>query len=458
MIIKDFKNCLPLAISDREELSGMVLEIPPWGIPLHPKSISRLIEAGRESQEILLFQPKLPVTSELGLPSYPILAYLYPQTLSQQLEPFFQKLAKRTRDTHDLPSAFTVIRQIDREETLHYFADYYGKAAKPTIVRAIIGNTCNLKCVMCPYHSPTIKPTHKTDFFQGNHPMSWEMMERLARDCGKIGTSVSIGSVEEPLLHPQIVDFVRLCRQEGVPRVHITTNGQLLNEARSRELLEAGLTSIDVSLDATDAETYRLIRGSDFERVKTNISNFLNLRDRLQIPCHVRTSFVRNNGVPPEAEEQFKQEWLGKVDSVFLLNVAKYEETNMRIQGTNERARMLVQSYLQQAGGQWPCAFPFTEMIVLPDGRVYYCIETIFRLGFDGETESMGDYHQQNLREIWQGETFQNFRRDIIMHQLKHRPACQDCEMWRSQVISQTQQNGFHVMATEVTEIYHKMP
>ena len=96
-------------------------------------------------------------------------------------------------------------------------------------------------------------------------------------------------------------------------------------------------------------------------------------------------------------------------------------------------------------------------MAVLPDGRVYYCIETLFRLGFDGETESMGNYHQQTLQESWQGEVFQRFRRDLIRHHLEHRPACQDCEMWRSQVISQTHQNGVRVKATEVTELYSRV-
>ncbi|MBP0017713.1 MAG: radical SAM protein [Cyanobacteria bacterium SBLK] len=456
MLVKDSQKLLPHAIPEIEALAGMVLEIPPHGISLHPKSIDLLFETARSGKPILLFQPHLPVTSELGLSPYPVLAYLYPQTLASQLEPFFQELARRSHDTKNLPSAFTLIRSREPEEIVHYFADHYGKAAKPAFVRAIIGNTCNLKCVMCPYHGPDIKPTHTTDFFQGNRAMSWEMLVRLARDCGAFGTSVSVGSVEEPLLHPHITDFVRLCRQKGVPRVHLTTNGQLLNEARSLELLEAGLTSLDVSLDATDAETYRRIRGSDFGRVKANIDTFLHLRDRLKIPCSIRTSFIRNANIPPEAEAQFKREWLAEVDSVFFLNVAKYEETNMRIQGANERAKRMVHSYLLQMGGRWPCSFPFTEMAVLPDGRVYYCIETVFRLGFDGATESMGDYRYQNLQEIWQGEAFQRFRRDTLLHQLEHRRACRDCEMWRSQVVSHTQQDGFHVMETEVTKIYHK--
>ena len=456
MIIKDAQNLLPLAIPDQAELAEMVLEIPPHGIPLHSKSIERLLETARSGHEIILFQPKLPVTSELGLPPYPILAYLYPETLSRTLAPFFRELTTRSPNLNNLPPRFRLIDQIDQEEALYYFADHYGKAVKPTFVRAIVGNTCNLKCVMCPYHSPAIKATHKTNFFQGNRAMSWEMMERFARDCAAFGTSVLIGSVEEPLLHPQIVDFVRLCRQQGVPGVHITTNGQLLSEEFSRSLLEAGVTSLDVSLDATDTETYRRIRGSDFDRVEANINTFLHLRDRLKIPCHVRTSFVRNSDIPPDAEEQFQRRWLAKVDSVYLLNVAEYKEANIRLSQTNEKARDLVQYYLQQSQGRWPCAFPFTEMAVLPDGRIYYCIETLFRLGFDGETESMGDYHRQTLPEIWQGEVFQRLRRDLIRHSLQDRPACQACQMWRSQVISHTPGNQVVVISTEVTEIYQK--
>lgn len=457
MLIKDPQNLLPPTVADRADLSEMVLEIPPCDIPLHAKSIDRLLATAASRQQILLFQPKLPVTSELGLSSYPILAYLYPQALSQALAPFFQELAKRPPKPNTLPSGFIVIDQIDTEEALHYFADHYGKAAKPTFVRAIVGNTCNLKCVMCPYHGATIKTTHTTDFFQGNRAMSWEMMQRFARDCGAWGTAVLIGSVEEPLLHPRIIDFVRLCRQEGVPGVHITTNGQLLNEARSRSLLEAGLTSLDVSLDATDTETYRRIRGSDFHRVEANLNQFLHLRDRLNLPCHVRTSFVKNPDLPPEAEAQFRQQWLAKVDSVYLLNVAEYRETNMRLNRKNDKAGELVQQYLQRAEGRWPCAYPFTEMAVLPDGRLYYCIETLFRLGFDGDTESMGDYPQQSLQEIWQGEAFQRLRRDLIRHQLDHRPACHNCEMWRTQVIAHTHEDGIQMMTTEVTEIYQKI-
>ncbi len=149
-----------------------------------------------------------------------------------------------------------LVSEIDIDEQLYYFADYYGKAIKPFYVRVIVGNTCNLKCVMCPYHSPLFKPTHTTEFFQGKKVMSWEMMQRLAKDCREAGITIFIGSVEEPLLHPKLVEFIQLCRQQGVPKIHLTTNGQLLDETRATALLKASLTSMHFASELTPTRLY----------------------------------------------------------------------------------------------------------------------------------------------------------------------------------------------------------
>ena len=81
MIIKDPQNLLPTQIRDNWEMSNLVLEIPPHGIPLHPKSIERLVAAATSGKEIVVVRPTFPIASELGLPTYPTLAYVYPQNL-----------------------------------------------------------------------------------------------------------------------------------------------------------------------------------------------------------------------------------------------------------------------------------------------------------------------------------------------------------------------------------------
>ncbi|MBR8833308.1 MAG: radical SAM protein [Stigonema ocellatum SAG 48.90 = DSM 106950] len=453
MIIKDTQKLLPTQIQENLAMPDLVLEVPPHGIPLHSKSIERLLATVEAGKKVLSFRPTLPVASELGLPSYPILAYLYPQELSNIWNQLRQGFEGKTQGNLLDSIPFKVISETDIDEQIHYFADHYGIAVKPSYVRVIIGNTCNLKCVMCPYHSPLLKPTHTTDFFKGNKAMSWKMMERLARECGEDGIAIVIGNVEEPMLHPNLVDFVQLCKQQGVPRVHMTTNGQLLDESQAKALLKAGLTSIDISIDAADPDTYLKVRGANLNHVESNVSNFLRLRDQLGIPCEVRTSFVRNQDVTLEEEQQFRERWLAKADGIFVLNVAQYKNTNIRLGKINDAVQGSIQHYIYKAQGRWSCLFPFTEIAVLPDGRIYYCIETLFRLGFDQDIESLGDYNKQTLHDIWRGNQFNQLRRDLILNQLDNRSACKNCDMWMSNVAVRSSRDDLQIISTMVTEI-----
>ncbi|MBD2569853.1 radical SAM/SPASM domain-containing protein [Anabaena lutea] len=457
MIIKDPQQLLPNQRNCDWAIPEMILEIPAHNVPLHPKSIEKLLITANAKKQIIAFQPILPVASELGLPSYPILAYLYPQELSHIWHQLRQKIELQTQENLFTKISYTLISQTDIDEQIHYFANYYGVAVKPSYVRVIVGNTCNLKCVMCPYHSAVIKPTHSTDFFKGNKAMSWQMMQKLAKECGEAKIGILVGSIEEPILHPKIVEFVQLCKQQGVPRVHITTNGQLLDKTCSQALLEAGLTSIDISIDAATPDTYRKVRGADFNRVISNVINFIQLRDKLNINCEIRTSFVRNKNVSLEEEEQFREYWLSKINSIFILNLAEYKESNMRLKTMNEIGNSSLQYYKQKADGRWPCLFPFTEIVVLPDGAIYYCIETLFRLGFEQNIESLGNYNEQTLENIWCGDLFNRLRQNLILNQLENTHICKNCDTWTSQVMTTYIEEKYQVLTTTITEIYQKM-
>ena len=64
--------------------------------------------------------------------------------------------------------------------------------------------------------------------------------------------------------------------------------------------MKAGLTSIDISIDAANPDTYLAIRGANLSRVESNVINFLAIRDKLNVSCEVRVSFVRNQKVTKE--------------------------------------------------------------------------------------------------------------------------------------------------------------
>ena len=127
MIIKDPQNLLSDLTINTSIFSDRILEIPSHNIPLHPHSIKKLLMTAKDKYAVVVFQPTLPILSDLGLPSYPILAYLYPQELSDiwhQLQPHIETfLTSQTIQPQPIP--LVLLSAIDRDEQLHYFSCHY---------------------------------------------------------------------------------------------------------------------------------------------------------------------------------------------------------------------------------------------------------------------------------------------------------------------------------------------
>ncbi len=430
------------------------LVVPDRGVPVHPASVAALAAAAPNRPTC--FVPEIPVSSDLGLPRWqPVLAWFPGQSALGGGTSFFSRRIFSFWTRRQEPSAedFSECERRplnSREEQLHYFVDHYTAICPhPIQVSVVVSNTCNLRCVMCPYHSREIRPTHRTNFFQHRRLMDWSVMERIAAECGAMRVPVKIGNIEEPLLHPRIVGFVTQCRQAGVPSVHITTNGTLLTPQMGRNLLEAGLTSLYISLDAAWTGTYHRVRQADLDRVERNVREFLEIRRSGNFPCRVMVSLVRNEGLSPREEQEFIARWFPQTDGVIIYHLARYEDGNSRFTQVHEVA----QTKMREAGRRWPCLNPWQEIYLLPDGRVFYCCETVSKLAFEN-LESMGQHPQQGIQEIWRGEGFRALRRDLILGDLSRWPACAGCGIWMAHASETTKENGRRITRNMITEIH----
>jgi len=419
---------------------GGTLSVPDRGVPIHPESLARLVEA-MSSGRPLCFAPEVPVASALGLPEWPPLLYWQPATRWSWLRP--------TSDLDPGDPSFYRLTETTPRERVHYFARHYPRLAPlPKQVSVVVANVCNLSCVMCPYHSPEIKGTHKTGYFTDRQFMPWAMMERIAKECGAGSIPVKMGNIEEPLLHPRLVEFVRRCREAGVPSVHLTTNGTPLNERRIRALLDAGVTSIYVSLDASRRDTYERVRGGDLDRVESRLRAILRLREERRASCSVYVSLVRNDGVSSEEVEEFRDRWLAEADGVILYNLVRYRD------GASQLAEIhtQVEDRVREAKGRWACLNPFQEMYILPDGRTYYCCETIGKLAFE-ELASMGQFPEQSIKGIWAGGGFESLRTDLLTNELTDRSACRTCGIWMAHVSVTEETPRWKTTRNMITEI-----
>lgn len=96
--------------------------------------------------------------------------------------------------------------------------------------------------------------------------------------------TVFFGGFGEPLFHPDITGMVRAAKQQAAT-VELITNGTLLTEKRSRELIAAGLDRLWVSLDGATPESYTDVRlGAALPKVLENIERFRSLRPASQFP------------------------------------------------------------------------------------------------------------------------------------------------------------------------------
>jgi MoaA/NifB/PqqE/SkfB family radical SAM enzyme len=84
----------------------------------------------------------------------------------------------------------------------------------------------------------------------------------------------------EPMMHPDILEFIRLAKSAGC-RVELTTSGARLNRIVSSALIDLDLDKLNVSIDGVTPEQYEDIRtGGSFDQVIDNLRDLWRLKMR----------------------------------------------------------------------------------------------------------------------------------------------------------------------------------
>lgn len=119
-------------------------------------------------------------------------------------------------------------------------------------MRISVIDSCNLNCYYC-------NPQDNNKNCQAINILSVKKVLCIVRAATRIGITHFRLTGGEPLLHPQIDEMVSQIKKiPGVRSVSLTTNAVLLAQ-HAKQLKEAGIDSINVSLDTIDASEYEHI-------------------------------------------------------------------------------------------------------------------------------------------------------------------------------------------------------
>ncbi|MEE9162652.1 MAG: GTP 3',8-cyclase MoaA [Candidatus Neomarinimicrobiota bacterium] len=114
-----------------------------------------------------------------------------------------------------------------------------------TYMRVAVTDRCQLRCIYC-------MPESGIEFTPSDRLLSEAEILRVVRVAASLGVTKVRFTGGEPLLRRDIAGLLRgAARTPGIRSVNLTTNGLLLKD-RALELLQAGLTGVNISLDTLD--------------------------------------------------------------------------------------------------------------------------------------------------------------------------------------------------------------
>jgi MoaA/NifB/PqqE/SkfB family radical SAM enzyme len=311
--------------------------------------------------------------------------------------------------------------------------------AEPVCLYLETTNRCNLLCTTCPRTFEDLEPPAD---------MSWELFTSIVDQFPRIARVVLHG-VGEPMMVRELPRMIRYLKERGV-YVLFNTNGTLLTQRAGRELINARLDELRISLDAATPRSFALVRGRDlFARILHNVRAFTSLQGELQstaprvslwltglketiaeLPAFVR--LARDIGVLEVYLQRLvyfpEGQGLARPESALFAQVNTSEEAHIR------EAEALAQSLgiafnasgatepgtsLRQQRDQQPwslCRRPWTLMYFTAHGKALPCCIAPFSMrGYASFT--LGDATQQSLREIWNGAQYREFRRALLSEQ-----------------------------------------
>jgi len=265
----------------------------------------------------------------------------------------------------------------------------------PMVVTVEPINTCQYNCLYC----------SRQLMNRNIGIMSIQTIERISKEAGLHRSAIRHGGFGEPLLHPQILDIIRINKKHNVLTT-IFTNGNLLTEDMMRTFVDLGLDEIRFSTSGVIPETHNAIRkGSDYYR---DFEAKLKMAYEIRKKMNSKTPFltVYSNVI------DFKKQ-------VFLRNIEEYKTrcllyadkvdidlTNFSRVKDLEHAKEL---YKEQKVDEThkPCMTLFLKIIVHWNGDVFGCdypynFESNLYLGTvgkDGFTIERG-YKSHKMREL----------------------------------------------------------
>lgn len=267
-------------------------------------------------------------------------------------------------------------------------------------------NRCNLRCSMCQIDFDTME----------SGVMDMELYRKIIAECGENNLpSIKLNYRGEPTINKNIVEMVRLGKKAGIIEVQFNSNGTLLNDKLSNDLIDAGLDRIKFSIDGATPEVYEKIRGTSYDRVVENVLNLLKIRDEKGKDRPI--VYVQMVSMKDNSDEIVKyiNFWQDKVNRI---GFTRYRSTERKLDDTRRVEKDPVVTV--------PCPQLWQRLLVTYDGQILMCC------GDHKALNPLGNITETTLKKVWNSKQLNEYRMLHLQDRSSEIAACSMCEINRT--------------------------
>lgn len=264
---------------------------------------------------------------------------------------------------------------------------------------------CNASCVMCSMADPRIRKYQKGR-------ISDEVFSKLVNECAQYDSceEIALYLQNEPLLDATLAHKIDTVKKLSKGRIaaRIVTNGYLLNRAKAKELISAGLDAIAISLNAHTAPTYSILTGGlDFNITLQNIEELLEVSPQRLLITLTFMITIHNQAEVQDAVKYWTKR--GVLCGAYGINTMGGTLSSYEKLAVHSQPKLIRECYL-----------PLESAAILCTGDVILCCA-------DWARKSVcGNITRQSLKEVWHSKPLSELRSNAIKQIFSHE-VCSRC-------------------------------
>lgn len=289
----------------------------------------------------------------------------------------------------------------------------------PYIVQMFPVYGCNFRCSYC-IHSV---PREQRGYISDQAFMEYNLYKKCIDDMCVFPERVKMlrfAGTGEPLLHKDIAKMVSYAAEKKVASsIDIVTNGALLTPNLSKDLINAGLSRLRVSIQGVNAQKYKQTTGIDFnlDEFIENLTYFYDNKRNTQIYLKIIDCALE------EKDEERFFKIFGDICDVIAIEHLLPAVSQIDYSSISRGNNNLTQNgtIIQEVE---VCPQPFYLMQINPEGNIVPCcaMET---------TCVVGNCNIESLHDIWSGNRYNSFRKMQLIRQKEKYPVCKKCQQYK---------------------------